>query len=325
MQIKYIRPSRSLPKRWGRLLSALVWSLVIFCAIALSSEWAEQIRNGISLCITTVIPSVFPFMVISSMITELGAERELGSVFSLPSRILFGTSKAAACAVFLGTVCGYPTGAISAASMCDSGELSRSEAERLLTFINVPSAAFVIGAVGENMLGSKKLGGAIYLSVLLSAVLSGVMGRLFFKQGTDSKQTIRSFIPDVPLSQAVTEAIWRSAKNMLNVSACVITFSAISGTLCSLPAIAHTPQWLKALFSGFFEVSSGARAASLAEQSLSPFLAAAICSWSGLSVHMQIISVCRGRGISFLPFFISKAAQAILSPFLLGIILRFFD
>jgi sporulation integral membrane protein YlbJ len=325
MQIKYVSPNRTLQKRWGRLMSVLIRGLVIFCSLALSGEWAEQIRNGISLCLSTVIPSVFPFMVISSLITVLGAGRELGSVFYLPSRILFGTSRAAACAVFLGMVCGYPTGAISAAAMCDSGELSKSEAERLLTFINVPGAAFVIGAVGESMLGSKSLGVAIYLSVILSAFLSGVAGRLFFKPSPIRDKDVRTFAPDIPFSQAVTEAIGRSAKSMLNVSACVITFSALSGILCSLPSVTHAPQWIKALFTGFLEVSSGARAASLAELPLSPFLAASICSWSGLSVHMQIISVCRGRGISFFPFFISKAVQALMSPIILGMLLHFFD
>lgn len=324
MQIKYIRTGIAARKKWGGLLSAIIWSSVIFSAIVFSGEWADQIKKGISLCVSTVIPSIFPFMVISSLITALGAGRELGSVFSLPSKILFGTSRSAACAVFLGTVCGYPTGALSAASMYDSGELSKSEVERLLTFINVPSAAFVIGAVGENMLKSKSLGIAIYISVILSAVLVGTAGRIFFPKSAPPLPIFRSQAPDPPLSQAVTDAIWRSAKNMLNVSACVITFSALSGTVCSLALFSHAPEWLKALFMGFLEVSSGVRKASAVSLSISPFLAAAICSWSGLSVHMQIISACRGRGISFLPFFISKLIQAMISPIILGVYLRFF-
>jgi hypothetical protein len=209
--------------------------------------------------------------------------------------------------------------------MYDSGELTRNEVERLLTFINVPGAAFVIGAVGENMLSSKKLGIAIYLSVLLAAVLVGMIGRLFFKPSAPKTQISLIPIADPPISQAITEAIWRSAKNMLNVSACVITFSALSGAICAIPFFDRTPEWLKAIFTGLLEVSSGNRAASAAGTSVAPFLAASICSWSGLSVHMQIISACRGRGISFLPFFISKAIQAVLSPIILGIFLRLFD
>ena len=323
MQIKYIRSIKTTPQKYKTILSAAVWSLAILCAITFSSEWAEHIKNGISLCLSTVIPSVFPFMLISSLITSFGADRDLGAVFSFPSKLLFGTTKSAACPVFIGMICGYPTGTLTAASMYDSGELSKSEVERILTFINIPSAAFVIVAVGEKILGSKNLGIAIYLSVLISAVLVGMICRIFSKSSPQKKSTA-NHISTPPFPQAITEAIKRSAQNMFNVSACVITFSSLSGALCSFPLICNAPDWIKAVLSGIFEVSSGARATGRTPSSISPFLAASICAWSGISVHIQIISACRGRGISFFPFFISKAAQAVLAPIILGIYLHIF-
>ena len=61
-------------------------------------------------------------------------------------------------------------------------EITKKELSRLLTFINVPGAAFVICAVGEGMLSSKRLGIYIYLSVMLAAVTVGVAGRIFRKE-----------------------------------------------------------------------------------------------------------------------------------------------
>ena len=314
----------SLKSKKSSLFSMLIWMSIIILSLVFSSNTGEYVKSGIALCANTVIPSVFPFMVISSAIISLGTGRELGRIFSLPVKIVFGTSSAAACPIFLGAVCGYPVGAVTAASMYDKGELTKKEAGRLLTFINLPGAAFVINAVGENMLGSRKMGVAVYVSVLLSAVVAGSVGRLFYGKSPEIKQGASSPAPFMPVSGAITEAIWRAAKNMLNVCACVITFSAVSGAVFALPFFKASPQWLKAVLAGILEVSSGCMAASKATGITACLLSASICSWSGLSVHMQIISACSGRDIPLLPFFISKAAQAVLSPLFLYIYLHFF-
>ena len=302
--------------------SALIWTSVIALSLIFSPTASEYVKNGISLCIGTVIPSVFPFMVISSLIIAAGAGRDLGALFSLPLRLVFGISRSAACPVFLGLVCGYPTGAFTAAAMYDKGEISKKELERLLTFINVPGAAFVIGAVGKGMLSSTEIGTAIYVSVILASVTVGIFGRLFYPNTEEAYQITA---PDIstPLSSAVPSAIRTAAANMMTVSACVITFSALSGIICSLPFMSALPTEVRALITGFFEVSSGTKAASLTSGMHAPLLVSAVCAWSGLSVHMQIISACRGRGVSFLPFFISKAAQALLTPLYLYVYMQF--
>lgn len=319
MQTKEI----SLQSKKSAVPSALVWLSVIVFFLIFSPKAAELVKSGISLCIGTVIPSVFPFMVISALVVSLGAGRDLGALFSFPLRLIFGISSAAACPVFIGLVCGYPTGAFTAAAMLDKGEITKKELSRLLTFINVPSAAFVICGAGAGMLGSAKLGICIYVSVILSAVTVGVAGRFSQKEGDRYIPFTRTG-QGFPLSQAIPDAIRSAAVNMMCISACVITFSSLSGLICSLPLISSAPDWAKTVITGIFEVSSGARSASLTQAPLSPLLVSSVCAWSGLSVHTQIISACRGRGISFTPFFVSKAAQAILAPAYLSAILHFF-
>ena len=309
--------TKAIPKRSG-YISPIFWVGVIAVAILLSPVSAEYIKSGISLCISTVIPAVFPFMIISSLITVSGSAADIGAFFHKPLRMLFGVSSAGSCAISLGLLCGYPVGALSAAEMLDRGDISKGEIEYLLTFINLPSAPFVIGAVGASMLSSTKMGIAIYISVVLSAAIVGVILRPFNKSQKIPKEKICVNHTPMPISYVITDSISKAAKNMLGVCACVITFSALSGTLCSLLPI---PDIAKAVISGFFEVSSGTRSASIT--ACAPILCASVCAWSGLSVHFQIISACRGRGISFMPFFISKATQAILAPALLSVYIRF--
>lgn len=318
MQIRYIHVH--VKPRIPRL-SPILWFGIIALAILSSSVSAEYVKSGISLCINTVIPSVFPFMIISSLITVSGAGAELGAFFRRPLRLMFGASSGGACAIALGFLCGYPVGAITAADMFDRGDISKNEFEHLLTFVNIPSAAFVIGGVGGSMLSSKKMGVAIYVCVLLSAITVGMIGRPFQKTKSIASAKINLNASRPPFSYVITESISRAAKSMLGVCACVVTFSALSGTLCAVLPITET---LKAAVAGFFEVSSGAKTASSIQNELAtPFICAAVCGWSGLSVHTQIISACRGREISFIPFFVSKAAQAVIAPALLLLYLKF--
>ena len=292
-------------------------SAAIAATVCLSPVLAEYVKSGISLCIGTVIPSVFPFMIISSFITVSGYAEGMGRLFYLPMKLLFGADRGEACAVSIGLLCGYPTGAITAASMLDRCEISKARVEWLLTFINIPSAPFVINGVGASMLGSSEIGVSIYISVLLSAVITGVILKPFHKRHTTYKKT--SCQPPPPLSETVTESIARASKNMLSVCACIITFSVLSGVLCSTLPLNDIA---KSALSGFLEISSGAKqAANLSNATYAHLLCASICAFSGLSVHFQIMSACRGRGISFVPFFIAKVAQAILAPAILSVFL----
>ena len=283
---------------------------------------SAKVRESLTLCYTTVIPAVFPFMVLSSFLIKLNGHSALGNFFALPFRFLFGTSPAASCPVALGLICGYPIGASTAASLYDKGEISKKELERLLTFVNNPSPAFVIGGVGLGLFGSAKLGRLIYLSVLLSAALCGIATRLIYPKDR-SKSSGGRAVDLISLPASLTSALSESAIGMLNVCACVLFFSvpgAMIGDILSRLGATHI---LKAAVSGFLEISGGVKSASeLTSPMIALMMSAFCCSWSGLSVHMQIFSVCRGRGVSFNGYLISKLIQSFISPGILYILLR---
>ncbi|OKP71551.1 sporulation integral membrane protein YlbJ [Paenibacillus sp. P3E] len=73
----------------------------------------------------------------------------------------------------------------------------------------------------------------------------------------------------------------------------------------------------RALVSGLFEVTLGARSAGSAADSvpLQYKVAAAACvlSWGGLSVHAQVASILNGTGLRYLPFMAARLVHAFLS------------
>ncbi len=308
---------------------------LIFCFMSLfslaliiknSDVAIEYMSEGLRLCAVTVIPSLFPFMVLSDIIVSSGAATIIGKTLRAPMRLLFGVSGEGGCAVILGTLCGFPIGAKSAVSMYDSGRISREELERLLTFSNNPSSAFIISAVGVSLFGSRDFGYKLYAATLISSAIIGIAQNIFFKKKKKPPQAEAMLTnsprrPDTRLGIGdFTEAVTSSAFGILKVCAFVIFFTAFLGTLRSALASVTLPKQANALLFGIFELTGGmSQAAAVLPREQGMMLAAFIAGWSGFSVHFQIMSLCTNRNISFKPYFVSKFAQGIVAAALVHI------
>ena len=307
---------------------AVVASAAFLLFLIRSSVAIKYMKKGLDLCAGAVIPSLFPFMIISELLIQSGVGQRVGRLLVKPTRLLFGISEAGACAFVLGAICGFPIGTKTLCSLYDRGEISSREFSRALTFCNNPGSAFIISAVGVSLLGSVELGITLYGCVLLSAVIVGVFERIFFgKIGDGQSKSGYSAIAFERKGaiEVFTSAIQSSAISMVTVCAYVVFFSSFVGCIGSIIAQAAIPSAVTAMIFGFFEISSGMGAA---VEVGSPLVAVILCAagagWSGLSVHFQIITICSGRGVSFKPFFIAKAAQGLICAALMWVALKIF-
>jgi len=310
-------------KRKGRFDMGIL-TLAAFFLILCSSDIAiEYMKKGLRLCAGTVIPSLFPFMVISELVVSSGIGARASRLFSRPMRWLFGVGEAGASAYILGLVCGFPIGARTAVAMYDRGVMTKRELERLLTFCNNPGSAFVISAVGISLFGNRKIGIALYVCVILSSIAVGLVGKYFLGYKKESGASNSMIIPTDFSVKTITDAVQSSALSMLTVCAYVVFFSALVGCIGSLMSRLSLPREIISCVFGFFELSSGVGAAAeVTDKARAILLCALFLGWSGLSVGFQIMSVASGRNISFKPFFIAKAAQGILCALFMGIAIK---
>ena len=305
----------------------IIWGFVCFFSLALiirNSDIAiKYMSEGLSLCARTVIPSLFPFMVISDLIVSSGTAALAGKLLQLPVKYLFGIGSNGGGAILLGFICGFPIGTSAAVSLYDRGKLSRGELSRILTFSNIPSSAFIISAVGISLFGSVSFGRALYVMILISAIITGIAQNVIFK--IKSKKEIppeeyfygvsKADLPekDSSIPQRLTNAVSSSAICMLKVCAFVVFFGAFVGTLGMLLDRINMPEPIKAVLFSVFEMTGGMSLASATNPPMiGALIAAFTAGWSGISVHCQIISICSGRGISFKPYVFSKLCQGIL-------------
>ena len=158
-----------------RVLALLGSGTLAILLLRQAETAAQAVRDGIQLCLTSVIPALFPFFAVSSLLVALGAAEAAGRALARPFGQLFRCGGAGCAALLLGLVGGYPVGARTAAELVRRGELSPAEGARLLTFCNNAGPAFAIGVAGVSVFGSARTGVWLYLLHCAAALLTGLL------------------------------------------------------------------------------------------------------------------------------------------------------
>ncbi len=309
------------------VITALCALTVMVCC---PSQALASARYGLDLCARVIVPSLLPFFVVTSLLSELGLPRHLGRRLTPIMSELFGVSGAGCAAFILGVTGGYPLGAAAVADMRAKGDISREEGENLLAFCNNSGPAFIIGAAGIGVFGSSGAGLLMYFSHIAAAVMAGA---LLTRGKADAASPPPVLAGAVGLSSALPDAVKRSVVSVLNVCGFVVIFSVLTGLLDAggffslLTGVisARTGlqlHFVRSFLTGILELGSGI--GSMQGLSLTPAnlsLASFILGWGGISVHFQTMAVLSGSDVKgarhFAGRLLSGAISAAIS-FLLG-------
>ena len=306
-------------RRWGQTLwTGLLLGGLACLLFSFPAQSAESARKGIQICLDLIIPSLFPFFVVSSLAISTGLAGLLAQPLEKAIRFLFGVGPAGASLLFLGAVGGYPTGARTLAQMTALGDLSPREARQLYLFCNNCGPAFFIGVVGGELFGSREVGLLLWGTHLLAALGIGFFCRCPHPIHTARTHTLS------PLSAEFPEAVKGAFQSTLNVCAYVILFSVITGLLSCTHILPSHPLG-RCLCIGFLEISTGI--ASLGEAVSSPAalpLAAFLLGWGGCSVHCQSLPFWRELGLPTGPYLLAKFCQGLLAAGLTLLFCHFF-
>lgn len=299
---------------WARLAAALALTAMAVLYLKHGDIAAEAVRRGLVLCARTMIPSLFPFMVVAELTVRSGVGQSLARPFVRLFGRLLGVTESGGCALVLGVLCGFPVGAKVAASCYRSGTMDERELNCVLGMCSVPSAAFLIGAVGKGLLGSASVGKALLILTVCSALSVGLLLRLisFSHTALAVRQPRGVAVSNKWDASLLSASISSAANGMLGICATVVVFSALIGVLEPYAQAIGLPEMARAWIVGVLELSTGTVRAAALPPTEAAVLCAAMAGWAGLSVHCQILSVCDGCPVSLGRFWISRALQAVL-------------
>ena len=129
----------------------------VFCAVFLIMDGqtvSKGVVSGIELCLKTVIPSLFCFMVLTGFLLQSGLYRLLSVPLSPVTKHLFFLPSELGSVVLLSLIGGYPMGAKSIADLLNQHRIEPGCAQRMLLYCCCAGPSFIITAVGYGMFGS---------------------------------------------------------------------------------------------------------------------------------------------------------------------------
>lgn len=295
-----------------------VMCLLLFVIFIFNSNIvSESIRSSINLCTQTIIPSLFPFFIISELLISSNMWSDVEKIIDKPFNIIFGLSGMSLYPVIIGMLCGFPVGAKVTMSLLDKNCISKKEAERVLCLCNNPSPTFIINVVGISIYSNKKLGIIFWCTTILTTIIIGLGCKFLFGKVhtiSPSPNPLKSKIKALKLSQIIGESV----SPMLKTCAYIIFFAALMECLKKYMIAIGINTHVMTILHGIIELSGGViSVSSLNPSPLSMCLLAFIIGWSGISVHLQIMSICQNHNISLKPYIAAKSVQGLLNTIII--------
>ena len=284
---------------------ASLWAAVFTltgCAVVLlhTAQAAEAVRSGLRLCAGSVIPSLFPMIVLSQYMIKSGGAQQIGVLLNAPTKRLFGLPGVCGAALLTGMIGGYPAGARAAATLVESGQISRREGERLANIAFCSGPGFTVGMIGAQLYKNKLAGLLILTAQMVSCIIIGMMWNGISRS-----------------SDAFVQSVSDAAATVLTMCGFVVIFQVIVAMMEAAGVNALAERVLErigldafktVLLSAISEVTAG----SVMSVRLGLPFTAFVVGFGGLSVHFQNFAICRCVGLHKATYFFWRAVQGLL-------------
>ena len=300
-----IKSKDAVNKGWKtQIRSILLLLSVLIFGLFFSAETVEYVKEGMNLAINCVIPSSFPFMIISDIYVTYGNPENI-RLLQKAFCTLFGFSHKGIAPFIFGNVGGFPIGAKMVSDLYSSGELKKDEAERLLPMCNNPSCAFIVGGVGLGIYGDVKVGfillGAVYLATIICGVLVRINGAEFNISNDISKQKY-SFV----------ESVKGAGTSSVSIVSFISLFSVITGIIKK--RVKYSPFSYVAF--ALLEVSGAVKYSSELID-FSPDIALSLTAFSlgfgGICVGMQSSAFTSPSGLGMKKYYLIKLLEGVIA------------
>ncbi|WP_455661862.1 sporulation integral membrane protein YlbJ [Pradoshia sp.] len=323
-------------------------ALMASALIIMPEESFEASVRGLDIWLEIVFPSLLPFLIISEMLIAFGVVKFLGVFFEPFMRPLFRVPGAGGFVWAMGLASGNPSGAKLTVRLRQDGQLTRVEAERLVSFTSSSNPLFIFGAVSVGFFLNPELGILLALSHYASNIGVGLIMRFygrkeekkqFGEQGENKSFSIvkalkvmhRTRLNDKrPFGKILGDAVNSSVQTLLMIGGFIIIFSVINKVLFHLHITAfaaslfssvfgflNLPQSLSIPFiTGLFEMTLGSQLTSQVENVTlmqQAIITSSLLAFSGFSIQAQVASILAETDIRFQPFFFARLIQTILS------------
>ncbi len=305
----------------GIFVTALFAAMLIFPQAVFSG--AEE---GLLLWFQIIFPTLFPFLVVTSLLLSSGGLNLITRLFGGLFRRIFRVTQNGAFAVLAGFLCGYPMGAKVTADLLRAEKISDREARYLLSFCNNTSPVFIINFIVWKTFGNERLMLPTLLILIGSPVLMSFIFRRIYLKGRHPFPE-----PSAALKEKKTRfdfsvldsCMMNSFEAIVKVGGYIILFSVL---LSLLEELSGQNSILMAAAPAL-EVTNGILllSSSVSDPGLRYAAVLGLTSFGGLCSAAQTQCMLEGTGLSVIPYIIQKLTTAAAASLLSFIYLALFS
>ena len=295
-------------------LPATLLTLIAGAIIIYPERYISCCLQGFVMWAECVLPSLFPFMVITLIMIKSGfAERaalplkKITGIFNLPS-------SAAVCLII--SICsGYPAGSKCLLEFYEAGCLSKRDMKKLSLLCSTSGPLFIIGSVGVRMFADKSAGLKILLAHFLSVIIIALLISLFSKR--EKSEQIRP----VSLSKNILyDSFYGAVISVAVAGGFIAFFSVTARILCDFNFLIVFEK-IFSLFTdgqsasgaslGLVEATIGCKELSCIKGKLALPLAGFLITFGGVSILCQQLAYLCRAGVKPLYFVSIKFIQGV--------------
>ena len=339
-----------------RNILPIVFVIIAICLVIFSKSNLTATKNGLTLWATCVVPSLFPFFVITNLLSHTKIVSFTGKLLDRFMRPIFNVPGIGAFAFVMGLISGYPIGAKIVADFREKGLITKDEGERMIAFTNNSGPLFIISSVGISLFGDTATGLLLLVTHILACITVGIILGKFSKK-TDAKFIRNSNRHDFKnssnystlnsqnvtlknLGEVLGSSINNSISTILMIGGFVVIFSVVISILNQtnvldflskffkpiLAFLGFDLNFAKPLLSGILELTNGINLVSgvhIKAISQNIVLCAFLLGFGGFSVLLQVFSIVAKTDLSMKKYLIGKFIQGIFAAIYTFLALKF--
>lgn len=288
--------------------------LLTFIILSFPAACLSFSLNGLNLWFERMIPTLFPFMVLSGIIIRMNLTSSFVKVLKPLIGRLFRLNDSCIYGIVIGFLCGFPMGAHVTAQLYTQKQINKKEASLLLAFCNNIGPVYFLSFVIPTL----KLTGTVpYLFAMYGLpFFYGIFLRytIYRKCITVQNHTTLSSSP-ISLLSALDESIFNSLFSIAKLGGYMIFFNLLFIfpvlVLDLLPLSAHLSATLTGSIGCLLEITGGIGML----KNKAPLWVLCILPFGGLSCIVQTYSMIKDTDLSITEYVMHKMILTSITVF----------
>lgn len=273
-------------KKYSNQIIVILTFITLIIVLINKSLVSETIISSLYIWYNTLVPSMFPMIILSDILITYDFINVIPKEIIRSISKLFNISYSAVMILFISLIAGFPTNAISIKKAIDINKITKEEGEHLLLFCNFANPLFIIQTVGTFYLKNTNYSIIILLSHILSNIIIGI---IFRNKNHPKNNYITVTIKSQNFGEVLSNAIFKSINTLLSIAGTVTMFLIITTLISHIFSLNTIPSLIIKILLEMTMALSFLSNLSI-NVMLKVIISSIIISFSGLSIHLQIMS-----------------------------------